>query len=62
LRGKGKARRRGRGFAPRSGGASRRGREVVNRLHSVASPRMAVTPDWELGERVGGLLKQPDPG
>lgn len=36
--------------------------EVVNRLHSAASPGMAVTPDWELGERVGGLLKQLDPG
>lgn len=35
---------------------------MVNRPHSAASPGMAVTPDWELGERVGGLLKQPDPG
>lgn len=60
--GKGKARRRGRGLAPRAGGAGRRWREVVNRPRSAASPGMAVTPDWELGERVGGLLKQPDPG
>lgn len=37
-------------------------REVVNRPHLAALPGMAVTPDWELGEGVGGLLKLPDPG
>lgn len=56
-----KARRRSRGFAPVLG-MGRCWSEVVNRPHSAASPGMAVTPDWELGERVGGLLKQLDPG
>lgn len=56
-----KARRRGRGFAPVLG-VGRCWSEVVNRARSAASPGVALTPDWELGERVGGLLKQPDPG
>lgn len=49
-------------FCPQAGGAGRWWREVVNGRHSAASSGTAVTPDWELGERVGGLLKQLDPG
>lgn len=56
-----KTRKRGRGFGP-AWGVGRCWSEVVNRTHLAASPGMALTPDWELGERVGGLLKQLDPG
>lgn len=49
-------------FCPQAGAVRRWWREVVNGRHSAASSGTAVTPDWELGERVGGLLKQLDPG
>lgn len=49
-------------FCPRAGAVGRWWREVVNGRRSAASSGTAVTPDWELGERVGGLLKQLDPG
>lgn len=57
----GESKEKGGGFGPGLGdweGVG--GRWLIE--HTRLPHREWQTPDWELGERVGGLLKQPDPG